>query len=211
VQLKSLPCGEEDMDDKPDDLEGMKSVSSITSGLETPEQIQLRKKDKDGTGTETPDSVRDVRKQPKQLYQVLEEKKAVVGGALFGTERTYVLPAAGSSATVATTAETEQEKKREAIKAKSSGQVNVTLNPEELEGLDPAAIKRKYDAQLEAEKKAAKDQEAAKRGDNDDEGNKEQRKTSKKRKNATTSSSSSSSSTSSNAKEQNKKKEKYKF
>jgi len=169
---------------------GIKSVSSVASGMETPEAIQLRKKDKDGTGTETPDSVRDVRKQPKQLYTVIEEKKAAVGSSLFGTEKTYVIPPAGAGAAVPTAAETEAEKK----KAKALGQVNVALNPEELEGLDAATLKKKYDAQIEVEKKTEKEQQAAKQSGIDEAVDEERQKKKRKTK-----------------QDKEKKKDKYKF
>jgi len=58
-------AGEDDMDTS-DVQKGIEStVSSL--GLETPQTIQLRKRD--GTGTETPDSMR------RELYTVLEQKE----------------------------------------------------------------------------------------------------------------------------------------
>jgi splicing factor 3B subunit 2 len=89
-------------------------ISSASSGMETPESINLRKKD--GTGTETPDSIK-ASSAPRALYQVLEEKKATVGsGSLFGSAHTYALPTGGGMS--------EAEKRREEKKSKQRGQVH---------------------------------------------------------------------------------------
>ena len=61
-------------------------VSSMVSGLETPDAIDLRKR----AGVETPDTA------PRELYHVIQEKSAHAAGAqIFGSEKTYVLPSAG--------------------------------------------------------------------------------------------------------------------
>lgn len=77
---------EEDDEDEEDDdesiasmddesvQEGMASMSSLPSGVETPDTIDLRKQ--------------------KALYQVLEPQEASVGGALMGSSHTYVYPGA---------------------------------------------------------------------------------------------------------------------
>jgi len=49
------------------------------------------------------------------------------------------------------TAQSESEKRVAAAKSKAAGAVNVSLNPEDLENLDAVTLKRKYEAQLEAE------------------------------------------------------------
>ena len=56
---------------------GIQSVSSLTSGMETPESIDLRK----SKGTDTPET--------PQLFHVLAQKETTVGGALFGSTNTY--------------------------------------------------------------------------------------------------------------------------
>jgi len=122
--------------------EGTASVSSVASGVETPEAVPLRKT-VDGTGTETPEAVR----QPPSLFTVLEEKKVNVGGALFGTSHTYVVPPGANQ-------RSEEEKKAEAKKKESRAQVNVSLKPEELENLDATTLKKKYEQQLQVEKAA---------------------------------------------------------
>eukprot|EP01036_Dinobryon_divergens_P037758 gene37758-49458_t len=65
-------------------------ISSVTSGLETPETIDLRKR----AGLETPDSA--VGGQ-KELYYVVQERQAGPGdkAQIFGSDRTYVLPGKG--------------------------------------------------------------------------------------------------------------------
>jgi len=148
----------EDEEGKEMDTEG--GTASTVSGLTTPELLNLRKAD--GTGTETPDTLR---RGPQQLYHVLEEKKTSVGGAMFGTQHTYVLPG-DAAASAAASAQSEQEKRVEMLRARARGQVDVALNPEELEGLDAASLKRKYEAQLSAEQAAKK---AALTADDDDE------------------------------------------
>jgi splicing factor 3B subunit 2 len=75
---------DDDMDiDQPEvDYEsGIASVSSLASGLETPETVQLRKR-----GTETPDA------SGQHLYQVLQQQQTSVGSGMFGSSHTYVYP-----------------------------------------------------------------------------------------------------------------------
>ena len=65
-------------------------TSSVTSGLETPDTIDLRKR----AGMDTPESVSGAQ---KELYYVIQEKQLVGAdkGQLFGSDRTYVLPGKG--------------------------------------------------------------------------------------------------------------------
>ena len=76
----------------PSTLEG---ISSTVSGLETPDTIDLRKR----AGTDTPDTLAGG-SYPRELYQVVQEKKvaggnAGEGGQFFGSDKTYVLPGKG--------------------------------------------------------------------------------------------------------------------
>lgn len=120
----------------------MESVSTMASGLETPEIMQLRKND----GLETPESIRK-----PQLYQVLEQQNASVGqGTFFGTSHTYNIP--GSTAAPAASGSSEVEKRLAQARADKRGEVEVALNPDELGSLDAATLKRKYEQQLEAAK-----------------------------------------------------------
>ena len=76
----------------PSTLEG---IASTVSGLETPDTIDLRKR----AGTDTPDTLAG--SYPRELYQVVQEKKAsggnADGGQFFGSDKTYVLPGKGKS------------------------------------------------------------------------------------------------------------------
>lgn len=149
---------DEDDDDMESGMESVSSVTSTSSGMETPEALQLRK-DAEDTTTEG-----SVDKGPKSLYTVLEEKKTGVGSALFGSQHTYVVP----------TAQSESEKRVAAAKSKAAGAVNVSLNPEDLESLDAVTLKRKYEAQL-----AAEDVSKKVRDDKDDDADDRQLKKSK--------------------------------
>ena len=75
----------------PNTLAGIASTASIATGLETPDgAFDLRKR-----GMETP----VVETMHKELYHVIQEKSNHVGSsALFGSDRTYVLPGAGITA-----------------------------------------------------------------------------------------------------------------
>lgn len=100
-------------------------TSSLPSGLETPEMINLRK------AAETSGEQR--------LYTVLEQKQApVAANQIMGSDHVYVLPDA------------DKGKKR----AGGPGDVEVTISPEELEGLDEAAVRQLYEERMQ-EMKAA--------------------------------------------------------
>ncbi|GFO47292.1 splicing factor 3b subunit 2 [Plakobranchus ocellatus] len=104
--------------------EGLMTPGGITSvpvGMETPDQIELRKKrieDAMDQGGDTP-----------ALYQVLPEKRAApVGGAMMGSAHVYDMSAVPKKPGDKTGAEA----------------VEISLNPEELD-LDTAAMQAKYD------------------------------------------------------------------
>lgn len=59
------------------------------------------------------------------LYKVLKTQKASVGGALYGSSHTYAMPGQGGE------------------------DVQVALDPAELEGLDEEALARKYEEQTQ--------------------------------------------------------------
>ena len=121
-------------------------MSSAPSGIATPDSVHLRKLQNDGlntpsgsvAGTDTPESVSN-----PQLYQVLEQREARVGGAAFGSSHAYVMPSS----------------------AKGSGGggagagggkpgVEMALDPNELDNLDAGALKAKYDELRKAEQDA---------------------------------------------------------
>lgn len=105
-------------------------ISSMISGLETPDAIDLRKR----TGFETPDVV------AKELYHVIQERSASAGagGQFFGSDRTYVLPGAESVGTAVA----------------SEGAVSVAKSDA---GEDGAAGKRKRKADANAASKRQKE------------------------------------------------------
>ena len=80
-----------------EDISGMETpntmdgISTINSGLETPDIVDLRKR---AGGSETPDLQYS---QPRELYTVIQERaaNATAKGQLFGSDRAYVLPGKG--------------------------------------------------------------------------------------------------------------------
>lgn len=74
----------------PGGTDGLSSI--ITSGLETPDTIDLRKR-----GTETPAS--EIYYPPRELYQVIEQAQTHDDGTgFFGSDRHYVVPDLSASA-----------------------------------------------------------------------------------------------------------------
>lgn len=103
--------------------------SSVLTGLETPDVIDLRKASE---------------KAAKQLYTVLEQKKADIDrSTLMGSDHVYVVPPDG---------EKDQwpvgsaEKRR----TEKGDDVDVTFDPAELEGLDEEAKQKLYEEKLRA-------------------------------------------------------------
>ena len=85
-------------------------------------------------GLDTPESVASA--APPALFTVLEQKDNKVGGATFGSSHTYTVPSG------------------KAAKPVSQG-VNLALDPAELEKLDEATLKARYDEQRKAESAAS--------------------------------------------------------
>jgi len=127
---------------------GTASVSSVDTGVETPASLQLRKRRADGTDTPAGTAVPPPPPPggPKQLYSVLDQRAAHVGDAAFGSAHTYAMPAAPEVLGSAGPGP-------RAPKAKT-GAVEVALDPAELEELDEDALRSRYEAQVQADKKA---------------------------------------------------------
>mmetsp|Transcript_34106 Transcript_34106/g.109748 ORF Transcript_34106/g.109748 Transcript_34106/m.109748 type:complete len:630 (+) Transcript_34106:65-1954(+) len=135
-------------------ISSVASNSSLPSGLATPDSLHLRKQlGAQRAGTATPSSVTDGAQTPEsvssaQLYQVLQQRDAKVGGAAFGSSHTYDLsgaaPPPSSSSGGASGAPPRPG---------SSG-VALALDPSELGSLDEAALKERYEAAKAAEKEA---------------------------------------------------------
>lgn len=135
---------EEGMPDEGDIMAGIATdatgiatgISSLQSGLETPDvALNLRKQGDSVAGTESA--------QHPALYTVLEQRKASVGTGLLGTDHTYVIPGAEGA-------------KRKPGAPGAAPDVEVTLSPEELEGLDNEGIRALYEAKMAAAQQAAK-------------------------------------------------------
>ncbi len=60
--------------------------NSLLSGLETPETIDLRKRE----GYETPDVLAN-----RELFHIIQERKVASGSQIFGSDRQYVMPSKG--------------------------------------------------------------------------------------------------------------------
>ncbi|KAJ0396534.1 hypothetical protein P43SY_003745 [Pythium insidiosum] len=124
-------------------VDGITSVSSISSGLTTPGGvIDMRK----GTrGTETPDV-------PQQLYTVLEQRESSVGTALYGSGHGYVLPGAGAAGT-ATPARSESGRVRRRFEDVGPEDGSVSVAPSSTAGDDDEAAKKKKKAKTDKNKK----------------------------------------------------------
>lgn len=118
-------------------------VSSLPSGLDTPSEIDLRKPGSEG---------------PKQLYTVLEQQRAAVGqGALMGSDHTYVIPGQqgqqaerrGGGLSLAA------QKRLEALQREMPSDIDVSIDPAELEGLDDEALRSLYELRLTEQRTAA--------------------------------------------------------
>ncbi|CAB4475974.1 uncharacterized protein OCT59_018011 [Rhizophagus irregularis] len=132
-------------------------LSSVPSGLETPEYIELRKFQNTSTtstttntaslasGLETPDFI-ELRKyqksdedEPKQLYTVLPQKEASISGFM-GSQHVYDLSSTSTSGPLKGTT------KRKAVGAG----VDVALDPSEMANLDEETLRAKFEEAQQA-------------------------------------------------------------
>ena len=135
---------------------GISSVASTTpSGMATPDALNLRKAVADGLGT--PSEGRDTPEsslhgsQPPQLFHVLEQTSAKVGGAAFGSSHGYVVPpVAGADATTSRGVGGSGRAARPA----GAPDVELALDPSELERLDEASLKARYEKLQKAQRNA---------------------------------------------------------
>ncbi|KAI9599047.1 hypothetical protein BDF19DRAFT_381974 [Syncephalis fuscata] len=101
-------------------------ISSVATGLTTPEHIELRKEP------------RRTDEGPRELYQVLKEKESTIKGFM-GSQHVYDLAGSGKGNKV----------NCRYNKRKPTGPgVEVALDPSEVEGLDEDAIKARYEAEM---------------------------------------------------------------
>ncbi|GBG79699.1 hypothetical protein CBR_g29963 [Chara braunii] len=124
---------EEDFSDEDvleDGIASVDTVATTLAGAETPDVIDLRKTQRKET--------------EKPLYHVLEEKEdRLASGTLLGTTHTYVVPGADKAGTL---------RKVDLMKGQKADRIDITLRPEELEGLDDSALAAKYEQAREEEK-----------------------------------------------------------
>ena len=120
-------------------LTGAQSSVLPAGGLSTPAAINLRKQ-ADGAGTETPNTVHPA--AAPQLFTVLEEQPVQRGAGLLPVSHTYHISSVDQqqSAAVAGTA-------AERLRRGAAGGVELALDPSELDGLDAQTLKRKYEQQ----------------------------------------------------------------
>jgi len=110
-------------------LDDVTGISSVTSGLETPDAIDLRKR----AGLDTPET--PLSAVPRDLYKVVEQKETDIGGGLFGSNKKYVVPGMGQN------------------------EIQVALNPDQLEEQlgDEDVLKEKYELEMEAQRNDRED------------------------------------------------------
>ncbi|KAI8906159.1 hypothetical protein DFJ77DRAFT_477686 [Powellomyces hirtus] len=127
-------------------------ISSVPSGLETPDFIELRK-----------DSRRAADETPKHLYTIVPERPSTSSdGAFMGSAHTYDLTSTSAStqhAPIDATQPTYTRKRKTPHPLAPSSTIDVALNPEDLEeGLtDATMIRQKYEAELNVGKVATED------------------------------------------------------
>ncbi|EPQ27290.1 uncharacterized protein PFL1_05213 [Pseudozyma flocculosa PF-1] len=119
---------------------GTASVASTFRGMETPSTFELRKDSRNGSDSTVPSSSAAAASAgpdapPRALYQVLPERSTSITGFM-GSERIYDLgPALGTE---------ERGTKRKAGGAASGAdQIELAVDPAELEGLTPEEVQAK--------------------------------------------------------------------
>jgi splicing factor 3B subunit 2 len=117
--------------------------------MDTPESLDLRKGRADGTGDSTPSEAGE----PKQLYQILEAKQTdSARGQFMGSTHTYDT----GTLAVPEAPPKVDPKDRLGLAKKGNQDIDLALDPSELEGLDEEQLKAKYDAQRAANMEANK-------------------------------------------------------
>jgi len=124
------------------DTADQSGASSVISGMETPESLDLRKRNTPAGSTTPGDSSQGtmVSSEPKQLYQVLEQKDASALGGLMGSTHKYSVPSMDKG----TGAKLVQKQQVEGVQ--------IALDPSEMEGLDAETLAAKYQQAQDAAK-----------------------------------------------------------
>ncbi|KAG5184257.1 proline-rich spliceosome-associated family protein [Tribonema minus] len=113
----------------------MEGTESSMTGLETPDALlDLRKR-----GLETPSDIGTP--APRELYTVVGETSAGVGGALFGADKRYAVGGAAGAGG-----------KKGGKGGEGAADVAVSINPDEIEAQleDAEALRERYEASLQA-------------------------------------------------------------
>jgi len=124
-------------------------ASSVMSGMETPESLDLRKTPM-GTGDSTPDA-------PKQLYQVIGQTAAGAAKGFMASTHAYDMSTVGGAAQsdpMGLARAKVDARDKLGLATKGNQAVEVALNPDELESLDEEGLKRKYAEQQAANKQS---------------------------------------------------------
>jgi splicing factor 3B subunit 2 len=120
-------------------------ASSLPSGIETPAEVQLRKA-AEAHAAAAPEA-------PRVLYQVLEQQAAEVGGAgIMGSDHVYAVPGAQPAAKKMSIA---AAKRLEALRREVPTDLDVSIDPGDLEGLDDAALRELYERRVREQRAAA--------------------------------------------------------
>ncbi|KAI9363889.1 spliceosome associated protein [Zopfochytrium polystomum] len=139
---------EYDQDAPPEGLVTPSGLTSVPSGLETPDYIELRKETRRDDG-------------PRELYKVIPQKEASIRGFM-GSQHTYDLSGVGQAAPLDSDVSAQlssSSKKRSRVPGVvgSGDRVELALNPEDLEeGLEGDAVRRAYEDRMRASREEAR-------------------------------------------------------
>ena len=130
---------EEEAEEQEAEADGIASTVSGLAGIETPAEVQIRK------GTETPDTG-----APKSLYQVLEQRTAHAGpSGIMASDHVYVVPDKTKKMSSAAARRLEQLKKG------MPDDLDISIDPADLESLDDEALRDLYDAKVAEQRLAS--------------------------------------------------------
>ena len=110
--------------------------TTVSAGLETPDNIELRKRKQIEADMEADD-------EPRVLYKILPEKSASIGASMMGSSKVYDIGAA---------------KKVHDLSSGIASGIDLALNPDELE-MDSDTLQSRYDQQMKLQKGAGVERE----------------------------------------------------
>eukprot|EP00004_Rigifila_ramosa_P009687 TRINITY_DN2132_c0_g1_i1.p1 TRINITY_DN2132_c0_g1~~TRINITY_DN2132_c0_g1_i1.p1 ORF type:complete len:574 (+),score=161.23 TRINITY_DN2132_c0_g1_i1:78-1724(+) len=109
------------------------NASSIPSGIQTPQHIDLRKDKRAGLDSDD-----------RNLFTVLPQKETGVGQSTFGSAHTYVVPGSTKGAAGAQRVDLMKSQKTEGI--------DVALDPDELADMTDDTIRQRFDDEMRAKR-----------------------------------------------------------